>query len=66
LIDSYEAGNQNWTPGFREEFIKRKGYDPIPWLATFSQTVGTVKESKDRRIIGNEDQTARFDWDYRM
>jgi len=65
LIDSYEAGNQNWTPGFREEFIKRKGYDPIPWLATFSQTVGTGKESKDRRIIGNEDQTARFDWDYR-
>ncbi len=65
LIDSYEAGNQNWTPEFREEFIKRKGYDPIPWLATFSQTVGTGKESKDRRIIGNEDQTARFDWDYR-
>ena len=65
LIDSYEAGNQNWTPEFREEFIKRKGYDPIPWLATFSQTVGTDKESKDRRIIGNEDQTARFDWDYR-
>ena len=64
LIDSYEAGNQNWTPGFREEFIKRKGYDPIPWLATFSQTVGTGKESKDRRIVGNEDQTARFDWDY--
>ncbi len=22
LIDSYEAGNQNWTPQFRDEFIK--------------------------------------------
>jgi len=65
LIDSYEAGNQNWTPGFREEFIKRKGYDPIPWLATFSQTVGTGKESKDRRTVGDVGQTARFDWDYR-
>lgn len=65
LIDSYEAGGQNWTPGFREEFMKRKGYDPIPWLATFSLTVGTEKDSKDRRIVGNEDQTARFDWDYR-
>jgi hypothetical protein len=64
LIDSYEAGNQNWTPKFREEFIKRKGYDPIPWLASFSLTVGTEKDSKDRRIVGNEDQTARFDWDY--
>lgn len=65
LIDSYEAGNQNWTPGFREEFIKRKGYDPIPWLASFSLTVGNGKESKDQRIVGSEDQTARFDWDYR-
>ena len=64
LIDSYEAGNQNWTPGFREEFIRRKGYDPIPWLASFSLTVGTGKESKDRRILGSEEQTARFDWDY--
>lgn len=65
LIDSYEAGNQNWTPKFREEFVQRKGYDPIPWLASFSLTVGTGKDSKDRRIVGNEDQTARFDWDYR-
>lgn len=65
LIDSYEAGGQNWTPKFREEFIKRKGYDPIPWLASFSQTVGTGKDSKDRRMVGSEEQTARFDWDYR-
>jgi hypothetical protein len=65
LIDSYEAGGQNWTPEFREEFIRRKGYDPIPWLASFSLTVGTEKDSKDRRIVESEDQTARFDWDYR-
>jgi hypothetical protein len=65
LIDSYEAGNQNWTPEFREEFIKLKGYDLIPWLATFSQTVGTEKDSKDRRILESEEQTHRFDWDYR-
>ncbi|MDP4186522.1 MAG: glycosyl hydrolase [Bacteroidota bacterium] len=64
LIDSYEAGGQNWTTGFREEFIKRKGYDPIPWLASFSLTVGKEKDSKDRRILGSEEQTARFDWDY--
>ena len=65
LIDSYEAGNQNWTPAFRDEFIKRKGYDPIPWLATFSLTGGTENDSKDRRIIESEEQTRRFDWDYR-
>ena len=65
LIDSYEAGGQNWTPEFRDEFIKRKGYDPVPWLASFSLTVGTENDSKDRRIIGSEEQTARFDWDFR-
>jgi hypothetical protein len=65
LIDSYEAGFQNWTHGFREEFIKRKGYDPIPWLASFSQMVGNGKLIDDQRIIEDEDQTARFEWDYR-
>ena len=36
-IDSYESGDQNWTLTFREEFIKRKGYDPVPWLVTLGQ-----------------------------
>ena len=31
-IDSWEVGAQNWTPKMREEFKKRRGYDPIPWL----------------------------------
>ena len=30
LMDSWEAGCQNWTPRFREEFQKRRGYDPLP------------------------------------
>src|SRR4029079_4071642 len=29
LIDSYEMGAQNWTPRFREEFVRRRGYDPL-------------------------------------
>ena len=28
-IDSYEAWGQSWTPGFRNEFIRIKGYDPV-------------------------------------
>jgi hypothetical protein len=28
-IDSYEAGGQNWSPGFRSAFIRMKGYDPV-------------------------------------
>lgn len=31
-LDSYEAGNLNWTEQFRQEFIRRRGYDPVPWL----------------------------------
>ncbi len=33
LIDSYEAGGQNWTKDFRTEFIRSKGYDPVPFIA---------------------------------
>jgi alpha-L-rhamnosidase len=28
-IDSYEARDQNWSPNFREDFIRLKGYDPV-------------------------------------
>ena len=31
-IDSYEAGGQEWTKRMPEEFMKRRGYDIIPWL----------------------------------
>lgn len=30
--DSYEAGKPTWTPRMREEFIARRGYDPLPYL----------------------------------
>ena len=33
LIDSYEAGDQDWTDGFREQFSGMHGYDPLPRLA---------------------------------
>ena len=33
LIDSYEAGDQDWTEDFREIFQTKKGYDPVPWIA---------------------------------
>ncbi len=31
-VDSWECGSQNWSPVFREEFIKRRGYDPVQFL----------------------------------
>jgi len=65
LIDSYEAGNQNWTPNFREEFIKRKGYDPLSWLLAFTATVVDNKKGQEGRIRNNKEQTDRFEWDYK-
>ena len=54
LIDSYEIGNQDWTANFRQEFQKRRGYDPLPFLPTFT-----------RYIVGNPAVTERFLWDMR-
>ncbi len=47
--DSWEAGGTNWTPAFREEFIKRRGYDPIPYLPIVAG-----------RIVGSRDLSIRF------
>jgi hypothetical protein len=65
LIDSYEAGRQNWTPGFCEEFIKRKGYDPVTWLVSFSPVIKAKNVIRSPRSVGTSEQRARFDWDYR-
>ncbi|MDR1480836.1 MAG: hypothetical protein LBJ00_18070 [Planctomycetaceae bacterium] len=32
-IDSYEAGDQTWSPNFRNDFIRLKGYDPVLQIA---------------------------------
>ncbi len=54
LIDSYEVGPQNWTPGFRDEFIGRRGYDPIPWMITLTG-----------RAVETPALSERFLWDFR-
>jgi hypothetical protein len=65
LIDSYEAGSQTWTPRFREEFQKRKGYDPIPWLLTLGPPITGDTKKPRVRVLDSESDTARFEWDYR-
>ena len=54
LADSWEAGCQNWTPAMREEFIKRRGYDPLPWLPCIAG-----------RVVGSLEESERFLWDFR-
>jgi len=53
--DSWEMGAQNWTPGFREEFKKRRSYDPWPYFPAYSG-----------RVVGSREMTERFLWDVRL
>ncbi len=53
-IDSWEIGQPTWTPRMRDEFTRRRGYEPLPWLpAVLGHTVDNAAE------------TARFMQDYR-
>jgi hypothetical protein len=54
VTDSWEAGAQNWTDNLLQEFAKRRGYDPIPWLPLLSGRVVDSGESSDK-----------FLWDFR-
>ena len=45
--DSWELGGTNWTPAFREEFRKRRGYDPVPYLPVVA---GRIVDSRDLSI----------------
>ncbi len=54
LIDSYEVGFQNWTPGFPEEFRRRCGYDLRRYLPAMTG-----------RIVGSVEISERFLWDVR-
>ena len=68
-VDSYEAGLQNWNPQFRDQFIKRRGYDPILWLPVIT---GTQVDNFDPRnksaspgiIIDNQEISERFLYDF--
>lgn len=48
LVDSWEAGSQNWTQGLDAEFLKRKGYDLIPYLPIFTGAVIESRETTER------------------
>ncbi|HEX3357676.1 MAG TPA: glycosyl hydrolase, partial [Tepidisphaeraceae bacterium] len=54
LIDSYEVGGQNWTPKMREEFQKRRGYDPTRYLPAMSGV-----------LVDSPEISERFLWDIR-
>jgi hypothetical protein len=53
--DSWEAGCQNIEDNVIPEFVKRFGYDPVPYLPA---TTGL--------LVGSREISERFLWDYRQ
>jgi hypothetical protein len=53
-MDSWEMGAQNWTSNFRQEFRRRRGYDPLPFYPAYTG-----------RIVGSLELSERFLWDVR-
>jgi len=53
-IDSWESGPQNWTPGFRQEFRTRRGYDLLQYLPVLTG-----------RAVESSEISERFLWDFR-
>jgi hypothetical protein len=54
LLDSWEAGTQNWTDEMLEQFRTRRGYDATPYLPALTG-----------RIVGDAETSDRFLWDFR-
>jgi hypothetical protein len=46
--DSWELGGTNWTGRFRDEFRRRRGYDPLPYLPVVSGRILESREASNR------------------
>lgn len=55
MVDSYEAGNQNWTKTFPQDFNRLRGYSMIPFLPALAG-----------RYVGDRVTTERFLADFRQ
>ena len=53
-LDSWEMSSQNWSARFRDEFRRRRGYDPQPFFPAYTGL-----------IVGSRGTTERFLWDLR-
>lgn len=70
FVDSMELEGCNWTQNFREEFIRRRGYDIMPWLPFLMFKVGRLGEVTDYNFGAKKGQKfreltnrARFDFE---
>ncbi len=54
MMDSWEAGTNNWSDEMLVEFRERRGYDPGPYLPVLTG-----------RVVGSAEISDRFLWDFR-
>ena len=54
MMDSWEAGMQNWTDNMITEFQQRRGYSPLAYLPVLTG-----------RVVGSAEISDRFLWDFR-
>ena len=54
ILDSWEAGMQNWTDSMISEFSLRRKYNMTPYLPCLAG-----------RVVGNSEISDRFLWDFR-
>lgn len=49
-VDSWECGCQNWSETFAQEFMRRRGYDLMPWLPVMAG-VPVVSAAETERVL---------------
>jgi hypothetical protein len=54
MMDSWEAGTNNWTDRMIDEFRNRRRYDPTPYLPVLTG-----------KVVFSADVSDRFTWDFR-
>ena len=54
ITDSYESGQNNWTPRMAQEFQKRRGYTLLPWMPVLTG-----------QLVKSAEASEKFLWDYR-
>ena len=54
ITDSYEAGQETWTPNMAEAFQQRRGYALLPWMPVLTG-----------QIINSTEASEQFLWDWR-
>lgn len=51
VTDSWEVGGTNWTDSFRNEFKRRRGYDPVQYLPVVAGRILSSREMSEQFLF---------------